>query len=213
MKITRKMLQDWHGCEKVEELTPADGLTPLEIARLTIPAIDRLRVLIHPEVIPNRELRLLACKFARDACARAGLTHQATLNAIAVAERHAKGEATFEELVAAYKAAMKTKNEISRLSPKHYAAVSARYAAHPKRDFFQDCDSRIKLDTAENRTAAFAQLQAAHSEKMQTREAIAWEKTYAAQLVAAEQLADVVAVLNRLERGAATRAEDYKKGG
>ena len=75
MKITRKQLRLWGACyndERIAELVPEDGLTPLEVAALDIPVNDRLWVLLREDVIPAPALRLLACDWAEAACLRTG---------------------------------------------------------------------------------------------------------------------------------------------
>jgi hypothetical protein len=101
MKITREQLRQWGACyndAKIAALVPEDGLTPLELAALDIPVEDRLWVLLREEVIPARELRLLACDWAAAACLRTGWNDARSLNAIAVARRFACGDATEAEL-------------------------------------------------------------------------------------------------------------------
>ena len=85
-----------------------DGKTPLEILNLDIPAMDRLWVVLRPEIIPERELRLLACAFARTSLPlyeRDYPEDARPRTAIETAERYARGSATREELAAAEAAA------------------------------------------------------------------------------------------------------------
>ena len=108
MKITRELMRQWNACytdEKIASLVPEEGLAPLEIANLDIPVEDRLRVLLREDVIPSRDLRLLACGWAESACAKTGWNDKRSLEAIAVARRFADGEATDAELAAARSAA------------------------------------------------------------------------------------------------------------
>ena len=108
MKITREKLRLWGACyddEQIAALVPEDGLTPLEIAALEIPAEDRMWVLLREDVIPARAMRLLACDWAETACLRPGGADERSLAAIAVARRYAVGEATESELNAARSAA------------------------------------------------------------------------------------------------------------
>lgn len=106
MKITREQLRRWGACyddERIATQVPADGLAPLEIAGMkSIPAEDRLWVLLREELITARELRLLACDWAEAACKAAGWTNVHSLNAIAVGRRYAHGDATDDELAAAW---------------------------------------------------------------------------------------------------------------
>ena len=69
MKITVDQIMAWRPCseytrERVTELI-GKGKTPLQIAKLKISAQDRLWVLLREEIIPARELHLLACDFAQ----------------------------------------------------------------------------------------------------------------------------------------------------
>lgn len=84
-------------------LPPRRGLTPLEICDLTeVPVADRLWVLLREEVIPARELRLLACRWAEEALwreRRAGREPDPrSWAAIEVSRRYADENATQQEL-------------------------------------------------------------------------------------------------------------------
>ena len=112
MKITIKLLEKWGSCyssERHEEIFKSENkkeFTPLEIADLkSVPVKDRIWVLLHNEIIPEKELRLLACDFAENALKLIKNPDQRSLNAIAVSRRFANGEATCEELAAACDAA------------------------------------------------------------------------------------------------------------
>jgi hypothetical protein len=107
--ITRQLLREWQACysdEKLNATVPESGLTPLQILDLDdIPAEDRLWVVLRDSVIPQRELRLLACKWAREALAVAGNPDPRSVAAVDCSERFARGEATANELAAACAAA------------------------------------------------------------------------------------------------------------
>lgn len=108
MNITRELLRDWKACysdERIVELVPIEGLTPVQILEADVPAEDRLWVVLRPSIIPECELRLLACKWARKALAVAGDADPHSVAAIDTAERFARGEATAEALAAALAAA------------------------------------------------------------------------------------------------------------
>lgn len=111
-RITREMLRDWGACyddDHIAALVPPEGVTPIQVLDADIPASDRLWVLLHEEIIPAREIRLLAVRWARDALSaeRSAGREPAPESwaACDVAERHARGEATDEELAAAEAAA------------------------------------------------------------------------------------------------------------
>lgn len=106
--ITRELLLEWRACytnERIAELVPPEGLTPLQVLDLPIPWRHALWVLRHEEVVPDRELRLFDCRCARRACERAGWSDARSLEAIRVAEAYANGEATASELYLARAAA------------------------------------------------------------------------------------------------------------
>ncbi len=110
MLITRERLRTWNACysdEKIAELVPVEGLSPLAVCDLqTVTVADRLWVLLREEIIPARELRLLACDWADQALAYAGSADPRCVAAIAVSRRYAAGEATREELTAARDSAL-----------------------------------------------------------------------------------------------------------
>jgi hypothetical protein len=106
--ITRQLLRDWQACytdERIAELVPAEGLTPIQILDANCPAEDRLWVILREAIIPAKELRLLACKWAREALALVPNPDPRSVAAIEVAERFARGKATQSELAAAWAAA------------------------------------------------------------------------------------------------------------
>ena len=69
MEITIEMVMSWEPCAEYTEdrlLELAGGrssLTPLECLELPIPPKHIFWLLLRPEIIPERELRLLACTF------------------------------------------------------------------------------------------------------------------------------------------------------
>ncbi len=78
-----------------------ESLTEDEIAALDIPAEDRTWALIH--LLPAKKQRLFACWCVRQVWHL--LTDERSRNAVVVAERYARGEATDKELAAARDAA------------------------------------------------------------------------------------------------------------
>ena len=184
MKITRELLRRWGACyddEEIAALVPECGLTPLEIADLdNMPVEDRLWVLLREELVTEMELRLLACDWAESACRKAGWNDARSLNAIAVARRHAIGEATETELAEAAKGAWEARS---------WAWSSSTSAWSPRG------------------AAAEASVSAAWSEAAKTAEwavmSAAWWSAEgdAAEATRSEQLADVVRVLRKIEGG------------
>ena len=180
MKITRKQLRLWGACyddAEIASLVPESRLTPMEIAALDIPAGDRLWVLLHEEVIPARELRLLACDWAETACHAAGWADERSLTAIAVARRFACGDATEAELDATEteaRAAARTARAAAGMSS---AAWSAAWSAA--------CSASGEADRAAAAAATSADWAAAAT----------FTDAVAAAASAEGQLADVVKVL------------------
>ncbi len=108
MKITRKQFRLWAECytpERIAELVPEEGLTPLEVAALDIPVNVRLWVLLREDIISASVLRLLACSWAQKACLAADCYDERSSKVIAVARRYARGNATEAELASAWASA------------------------------------------------------------------------------------------------------------
>jgi hypothetical protein len=92
--------------DELKQLDPTgNGLTPLQVAALPIPAEDRHWALIRAAGASDRILREHACWCARRALALAKNPDPRSVHAVEVAERFARGEATREELLAAADAA------------------------------------------------------------------------------------------------------------
>ena len=202
MKITRELLRRWGACyddAKIAALVPEAGLTPLEVAALdNIPVEDRLWVLLREELVTARELRLLACDWAEAACVNAGWNDPRSLAAIAVARRFAVGEATEAELAEARSAAWEARSEAwstsrSAWSPRGAAAEAAAAAA----------EARTMEALSAAKTAEWAVQSAAWSSAdAETADAAAaWTADWASASARAEQLADVVRALRKIEGG------------
>ena len=193
MKITRELMRQWNACytdEKIASLVPEEGLAPLEIANLDIPVEDRLRVLLREDVIPSRDLRLLACGWAESACAKTGRNDKRSLEAIAVARRFADGEATDAELAAARSAAWAAAADSEVLYSA--AARSAAWAAG-----WSPWLARSAAEASAEARAAAAWSAAARGS------CSAWVACSEAEVAAwAEQLADAVRVIKRLNEAA-----------
>ena len=111
-KITVSQIMTWNPCPdytegRVRELI-GDGLTPEQILDLPIPAEDRIWVMFHEEIIPRRDLGLLACDLAAGVLSF-WLAHYPTdarvAECIRVTRRYWLGEATEQERTAAGAAA------------------------------------------------------------------------------------------------------------
>jgi hypothetical protein len=130
--ITRELLREWDACwddDHIADVVPPDGLTPLQVCDLdSVSSDDRLWVLLREELIPARQLRLLACLWAERALALVQLPDPRSVEAIAVARRYALGEATGRELAAARDAARDAAWAAARDAARD-AAMAAAWAA------------------------------------------------------------------------------------
>lgn len=178
MLITRKLLRAWDACygdARIAALVPPEGLTPLQVLDTEIPLADRLWVVLREEIIPERELRLLAVRWARGALEAeraAGREPDArSWAACDVAERYARGEASAEELAASRGAAWD-------------AAGAAYNAAWAARDAARDATYAAARAAARAATRA-----AAYAAARDAAYAAAWDA----------QIEDVRAVLRGLE--------------
>ena len=101
--FTVEEVLSWGVCyhrEQLEELYAGrETLTALDCFCLDIPEEDKLFVLLRPEVIPERELHLLACDFAGRVLHLAKDSHSS--EAIRIKRLWIEGKATDEELRAA----------------------------------------------------------------------------------------------------------------
>ena len=116
MKITVKKLISWGACYNEKELKEfkkklkiKGGVTPLEFCELDIETEDKIWTLLRTEIIPEKELHLLGCKFAEYALKlerkNGREPHPDSWNAIKVKRLWLKGKATDEELDLAWSAA------------------------------------------------------------------------------------------------------------
>ena len=103
----------------------ADALEILALRR--IPAEDRLWAVLREEFIPTHILHEIACRCAEDALSRIDNPDPRSINAIAVKRRWIAGEATDEELAAAWADAEAALADA--LAAAWHAACAARAAA------------------------------------------------------------------------------------
>ena len=115
--ITPEDVLSWRPCSRYRDADRADYLDPCALLPLTplemtdrrripqVPAVDRLWVLLRPEVIPERTLRLLVSDYTERALRReraAGRDPDTrSWAAVEATRRHARGEISDEELVEA----------------------------------------------------------------------------------------------------------------
>jgi len=139
-KVTIDQIMEQKPCEeypreRVEELfSGREELTAMEVLDLEIPFLDRLWVFVECGLLSGKDLRLFACDCAESVLPLFERKHpddRRPREAISVARRYAMGEATKEELSAAYAAAWSTAHATwsSARSAAWYAAWSAAWSA------------------------------------------------------------------------------------
>lgn len=103
--VTLDQILAWSPCpvynrERITKLAAGrERFTAEDFAALPIEPADRLWCLLHEELIPARELRLLACDFVERAMRHTQWRFRATLE---VTRQYARGGATAEEFQAAW---------------------------------------------------------------------------------------------------------------
>ena len=104
--ITRESCRAANACWSDDDLAktiPPQGLSPAEVAsREDVRLVDRVWALTNAAGMSPRDQRLFACRTARRALSRVASPDPRSVHAIDVAERYAVGEATDEELAAAF---------------------------------------------------------------------------------------------------------------
>ena len=130
---TIEEVESWGVCyprERLEELFAGrETLTARDCLDLEIPDEDKLFVLLRPEMIPERELHLLACDFAERV---AHLTKNSwSSEAIRIKRLWVEGKATDEELAMAKRDAWASAEEVEWKASEwatHAARESAAWA-------------------------------------------------------------------------------------
>jgi len=103
--LTRKSAREAGACysdDRLAELIPPEGLTAAQVAELPIPPEDRHWALCYAMGVPAATLRLHAVWCARRALSRVENPDTRSVAACDTAERYALGQATDEELCAAW---------------------------------------------------------------------------------------------------------------
>ncbi len=100
-------IRSWKPCYNPNRYLPEDWSgTAVDLLKIeVIPAKDRLWVVLRPDCIDDKTLRLFAVNCTRRTMRRIPNPDPCSLPAIEVAERFANGQATKEELATAYAAA------------------------------------------------------------------------------------------------------------
>jgi len=122
MLITTDLVMRWKPCpdyprKRIKKII-GDWITPESVFDLDIPPRDKVWVLLHEEIIPERQLHELACIFAERALQReraAGREpDQRSWAAIESKRKWLRGEITSDELAAARDAAWAAAWDASR---------------------------------------------------------------------------------------------------
>ena len=133
--LTPSRVKSWGPCkgwtpERLREIGP---LTPLELLRRRgVSNVDKLWVVLRPEVIPMPHLTLLLCAYARRVLPiweRSFPADSRVCACIETTERFARGEATVEELNAAAAAAAAAAASAAFAPSVVAAAYAAAFAA------------------------------------------------------------------------------------
>ena len=137
--LTIGRIMSWNPCkeysrERIEELFAGrESLTPQEIAALSIPAVDRLWVLLREEILPKEVLHGLACDFAERTLQlkrKVGREpHPAYWKAIEAKRAWMMGEIGEDELELAWYAPTRGAAPAARSAAYVAAKVAASYAA------------------------------------------------------------------------------------
>lgn len=130
--ITRELLREWDACysdERIAEVVPPEGISPVAVCDLDIPTDDKFWVLLRPEILSDRKLRQFACWCASRALRATGVTDPRGKEAIRVAARFSVGKATYEELYAAWHTAWTTPWDSARRAAVCTTHFDARLAA------------------------------------------------------------------------------------
>jgi hypothetical protein len=112
--------------DETEELTVKQWV---EKYMKVVPAKDILWLLLRKEFMPEKDLRLFAVWCAREALKLVEIPDKRSIEACNVAERYANGEATKEELLAAYDAAHNAAYAVYIDDHNAYSSVLVAYYA------------------------------------------------------------------------------------
>ena len=127
------MLNKTITLEQEKILRLSRGKTEMTIGEIidlrSVPAKNKLWLLLREEIIPARTLHEFAIWCAETALTRAKVTDERSWNALKVKRLWLDGKATDEELAAARDAAMYTAWDVDGVAARYAAMDAARYAA------------------------------------------------------------------------------------
>ncbi len=146
-QITLQQIRDLSPCYDPKKYLPENWAgTVIDILNVEdCPANDRLWVVLREDFIDAKKLRLFAVWCAREALKLIDKPDQRSIEACNVAERYANGEATDDELSAAYSAAYSA----ARSAAYYAARDAARSAAYSAADFAADFAARSAARSAQ----------------------------------------------------------------
>jgi len=198
MHITIDLLEKWGSCytrEQHEEIFAGRKyLTVDDVVAAPVPTQDKIWALLHEEIIPVRELRLLACDFAEDALKLVSEPDQRLLNAIAVSRSYAVGISSEMELKEASRAAVR----VTEATEAAWAAVRAARVARAA------AAEAVRVVREVSRARGFRRASTgarAWDAAVRAAGVLAAEAAWAAgEEMRSEQLKKILAVIDRLDR-------------
>ncbi len=121
----------WHPCyHPIKHLPEGWSGTALDILKAdSIPYMDRLWVVLRPELVSEKAMRLLAVWTYRQTLKFITKSDPRCIEAANIAERYALGERTIEELHTAWIIAWEAEGYADRHSTAQRSAVSAAWCA------------------------------------------------------------------------------------
>ena len=134
-KISNRIIRRFHPCYDPAELgiKESEYLPIAEAVEKYRDAVkhkeDVIWLLCRPEFMTDRDMRLFAVWCAREALKLVDNPDRRSVNACDVAERFANGEATSDELDAAWSAAWSAASDAASAAARDVASAAARYAA------------------------------------------------------------------------------------
>jgi hypothetical protein len=139
-KVSVDEVMQWKPCRawgksRVRKMDKkGTGKTPLELARMSkVPGQHRLWLLLRPEIIPERALRLLVCDYAEMLLEKHAKKHDARSQAaVDVARKYIDGSATDAERARAYEEALACRRGLKKHDD--FAALVAALSAAPTID-------------------------------------------------------------------------------
>ena len=158
--VTINDVMAWHPCEQYNRtritrlFRGRECIGVLDILAMRIPAEDRLWAVLHEELIPAPVMHEFACQFAERALDRGAerdgsVADPRSRAAIEVKRKWLRGEATDEELSAAWSAASYAASVAAWSAARDAASVTAwsaaSYAASDAADWYDERRAQLAI--------------------------------------------------------------------